>query len=238
MQKDREGSMVKGGRLVAVVGLGLLGACARLVDDPLAVHNVYWGLSPNPVYRGELPQVLWSAPDTPANQGLLYTSMSESEVAAQYASRAAAAADPSDVRSNLGEVLYAVNPAEAPPWGAKSTGIVSGWAGGGYGVQRATSEMATDIRNAVAADGSPALKQYGPEAAACGGNTLHRTDQVVTLSKQALQAPADQSALLQQIHEVALQLQHGSDSGTDRATCGLRQVKHDLDRLPYRVEGG
>jgi len=230
--------MVSGARLAVVLGLGLLGACARLVDDPLAVNDIYGGLSPNPVYRGELPQVLWSAPETPANQGLLYTSMSESEVAAQYASLAAAAQDPDVVRSDVGEVLYALDPADAPPWGAKSTGIVSGWAGGGYGARRATSEMATDIRDAVAADGSPALRQYGPEAAACADNTLHRADQIVTLSQQALGAPADQQALLKQIYDVAGELHHGSDNGTDRATCGLRQVKHDLDQLPRQPTGG
>jgi hypothetical protein len=230
--------MIRGARLAAILGLGLLGACARMVDDPLAVHDVYWGLSPNPVYQGELPQVLWSAPQTPANQGLLYTSMFESEVAAQYASLAAAAQDPDVVRSDLGEVLYALDPAEAPPWGAKSTGIVSGWAGGGYGARRATSEMATDIRDAVAVDGSPALRQYGPEAAACADNTLHRADQIVTLSQQALEAPADQGALLKQIYDVARELHHGSDSGTDPATCGLRQTKHDLDQLPRPTPGG
>jgi hypothetical protein len=230
--------MAKGGRIAAVIGLGLLGACTRAVDDPLAVHDVYWGLSPNPVYQGALPQVLWSAPDTPAKQGLLYTAMSESEVAAQYAGRAAAAADPDDVRSALGEVLYAIDPGAAPPWGAKSTGIVSGWAGGGYGARRAADEMAAAIRGAGASDGSAALGEVGPQAAACADNTVRRADQIATLSREALEAPGGQAELVRQIHAVALQLHQGSEAGADSGTCGLRQAKRDLDRLARPVQGG
>jgi hypothetical protein len=228
--------MVKAARLAAVVGLGLLGACTRVVDDPLAVHDVYWGLSPNPVYRGELPRVLWSAPATPAKQGLLYTSMFESEVAAQYAGRAAADQDPSLVRSALGEVLYAIDPAEAPSWGAKSSGIVSGWAGGGYGVRRSAGEMAAAIRGA--GDGSAALREAGPQAAACADNTLRRADQIASLSHQAIEGAAAQPALLQQIHDLARQLHQGSGNAADSATCGLQQAKRDLDRLAGPSQGG
>ena len=228
--------MVRGGRLAVVVGLGLLGACTRLVDDPLAVHDVYWGLAPNPTYQGELPTVLFSAPETPAKQGLLYTAMSESEVAAQYSGRAAAKEDPNDVRNALGEVLYAIDPDEAPAWDAKSAGIVSGWAGGGYGVRRAAGEMTAAIHNA--GDGSAALREAGPVAAACGDNTLHRADQIAALSHQALDAGAGEPALLQQIHDLALQLHAGSDHGTEPATCGLQQAKRELDRLVSPGQGG
>ncbi len=230
--------MVKGGQVAVVIGLGLLGACTRVVDDPLAVHDVYWGLSPNPTYRGELPRVMFSAEETPAKQGLLYTSMFESEVAAQYAGRAAADQDPSLARSALGEVLYAIDPAEAPSWGAKSTGIVSGWAGGGYGVRRAAGEMAAAIRGASAADGSAALREVGPQAAACADNTLRRADQIVSLSHQAIEGAAGQPALLQQIHDLARQLHQGSGDATDSATCGLQQAKRDLDRLTGPTQGG
>ena len=222
--------MGKGGRIAAVIGLGLLGACTRLVDDPLAVHSVYGGLTPNPVYRGELPRVLYSDAQTPDKQGLLYTSMFESEVASQYAGLAASAEVPSDVSSGLGEVLYAIDPDAAPSWGPKSTGIVSGWAGAGYGARRATGEMADAIRGALASDGSAALKQYGPEAATCADNTLRRVDQVATLSQQALAGPPDQAAL-EQIDEVARELLRGSDSGADAATCGLEQARRDLEPL-------
>jgi hypothetical protein len=228
--------MVRGGRLAVVVGLGLLGACTRLVDDPLAVHDVYWGLAPNPTYAGELPRVMFSAPETPAKQGLLYTAMFESEVATQYSGLAAAADDASDMRNALGEVLYAIDPDEAPAWDAKSAGIVSGWAGGGYGVRRAAGEMAASIRNA--GDGSATLREVGPAAATCADNTLHRADQIATLSQQALEATAGEPALLQQIHDLARQLHEGSDHGTEPATCGLQQAKRDLDRLAAPGTGG
>ena len=230
--------MVRGGRLAAVIGLGLLGACTRVVDDPLAVHSVYWGLTPNPVYRGELPRVLYSAEKVPDKQGLLYTSMFESEVATQYAGRAVVATYPGEVHDALAEVLYAIDPDTAPPREPNPTGIMSGWAGAGYGARRATAEMANAIRDAVASDGSAALKQYGPEAAACTENTLRRADRVAALSRQALGTPTDE-ALLQQIHDVAWELLRGPKAGTDSATCGLEQVKRDLDPLARSTgEGG
>ena len=150
--------MVRSARLAVVVGLGLLGACTRLVDDPLAVHDVYWGLAPNPTYRGELPLVLFSAPETPAKQGLLYTAMFESEVATQYSGRAAANDDPDDVRSALGEVLYAVDPAEAPDWDAQVGRHRVGL--GGRRLRRPPRRRARwRPRSATPATGSPALRE-------------------------------------------------------------------------------
>jgi hypothetical protein len=222
--------MGKRGRIAAVIGLGLLGACTRWVDDPLAVRDVYWGLSPNPVYRGELPRVLYSAQEVPDKQGLLYTSMFDSEVASQYSGRALVATDPGGVHDALAETLYAIDPDTAPPREPNPTGIMSGWAGAGYGARRATAEMAIAIRDAVASDGSAALKQHGPEAAACADNTVQRADRVAALSRQALEAPTDE-ALLQETHDVAWQLLRGPNGGADPATCGLEQVKRDLDPL-------
>ncbi len=178
--------MVRSARVVGVIGLGLLGACT---NDPLAVYSIYGGLSPNPTYDGELPEVLWSAADTPANQGLLYTAMAESEVASQYAGRALARRDdPSQVRSAIGDVLYAIDPEQAPPWEAKSAGFVAGWAGLGYGVKRAVGGMAEQLHDqSSASSASPALAEYGPQAARCADNTLGRADQVAALGRQALE---------------------------------------------------
>jgi hypothetical protein len=226
--------MVRNAHVAAVVGLGLLGACTRLVDDPLAVHSVYWGLSPNPVYRGELPQVLWSAPDTPAKQGLLYTAMVESEVASQYAGRARARLDdPGQVRSALGEVLYAIDPEQAPPWEAKSAGIVAGWAGRGYGVRRAVGNMAEQLRDqAGARSASPVLAEYGPRAAGCADNTLGRAEQVMTLGQQAFAAvpDAELEPLLEQLETLANELNRGAGV-THEEPCGLEQAKRYLDLL-------
>jgi hypothetical protein len=155
--------------------------------------------------------------------------MFESEVAAQYSGLAAVAERPSEAQGQLGEVLYAIDPALAPPLDATPT--APGRAGAGYGAKRATGEMATAIRNQVTSGGSAALQQYGPEAAGCAENTLHRLEQVASLSQQALEGAAEQSALLEQLSDVAQQLLRGSDSGTDPATCGLEQTKRALTPL-------
>jgi hypothetical protein len=231
--------MGMGLRLVALAGLAVLGACTRPVDDPLAVHSIYWGLAPMPEYRGELPTVLFSAPDTPARQGLLYTAMVEAEVAAQYAGRAMAAEDDTAVRGALGEVLYAIDPAEAPEWGAKGTGIVSGWAGQGYGLRRAAGGMAGEIRAAVAEGDGPALAEYGPAAAVCADNTLARADQIVALVHRTLDAAAIQTEqLLRQIRDLADELHRGGGSPPDAPApdpdCGLQQAEGYLDRVALR----
>jgi hypothetical protein len=135
-------------------------------------------------------------------------------------------------------VLYAIDPDTAPDWEAKSAGIVSGWAGAGYGARRATGEMATAIREALASDGSAALKQSAPGAATCADNTLHRLDQVATLSSQALDEATLPEASLQQIQDVAQQLLRGSDTGADPATCGLEEARRNLAPLALPTRNG
>jgi hypothetical protein len=228
--------MGRGGRAAAIIGLGLLGACTRVVDDPLAVHSIYWGLAPMPTYEGELPRVLFSAEDTPAKQGLLYTAMYESEVAAQYAGRAAAANDPMLARSALGEVLYAIDPAAAPPWEAKSAGIVAGWAGGGYGVRRAAGNMAAEIREAADESGaSSALAENGPRALTCTQNTLDRAGRILALTRGALDDTLSQP-LLGQIHDLANELNQGAVAAVEvnDPACGLEEAERYLDPLAAR----
>ncbi len=230
--------MVRSARVVGVIGLGLLGACT---NDPLAVYSIYGGLSPNPTYEGELPLILWSAPDTPANQGLLYTAMAESEVASQYAGRALARRDdPGQVRSAIGEVLYAIDPEQAPPWEAKSAGIVAGWAGRGYGVKRTVGGMAERLRDkSRAPSASPALAEYGPQAAGCADNTLGRADQVAVLGQQALGgAPgAEMESLLEQLEGLANELNRGVGA-THEQECGLEQAKRYLDQVGPGAQQG
>ena len=231
--------MVKGLRLAAVAVLGLLGACTRPVDDPLAARSIYWGLAPMPDYEGPLPEVLWSADDTPAYQPLLYTAMAEAEVAAQYAGRALAAEDPARARGALGEVLYAIEPGAAPAWDAKSAGIVRGWAGKGYGLRRAAAEMAGRIRAAAGGEGAAGFADGALPAARCADNTLERADRIVLLSREAFGAAANRSqALLQQIQAVANQLNQGAAASADPDVvdpeCGLQQARRYLDRLAPR----
>ena len=232
--------MVKGLRLAAIVGLGLLGACTRVVDDPLAAHNVYWGLAPMPDYDGPLPEVLWSAPETPAKQGLLYTAMVDAEVAAQYAGRAVAAEEPTSVRTALGEMLFALDPDAAPDWAAKATGIVRGWAGTGYGLRRAAAGMAEEIRAAAAADDAPpVLAQSALPAARCADNALAWSERIVRLTREAAATPAvEADPVLQQIQELATQLNQGSldpvgEVPADPA-CGLGQAVRFLEPLTPR----
>jgi hypothetical protein len=229
-----------GTRFAAIVALGLLGACTRWVDDPLAVHGIYPGLAPMPAYEGELPTVLFAAEDTPANQGLLYTAMYEAEVASQYAGRAAAAGDPALARSALGEVLYALDPELAPPWEAKAAGIVPGWAGGGYGVWRAATNLAAEVeREAAAGEPSPALVEAAPLVLTCAENTLDRAERVVALSREALDG-AITEPLLEAIRDVATELNQGASAALepDDPACGLEEAELYLDAVAPEGEGG
>lgn len=228
--------MVNGMRLVALAGLGLLVACTRPVDDPLAVNSVYWGLAPMPQYDGPLPEVLFSASDTPARQGLLHTAMVDAEVASQFAGLALAAQDATEARSALGEVVFAIDPGVAPDWEAKSAGIVRPWAGTGYGLHRSAAAMADQIR-AAAEDATPGLPGDALPAAACAENTLERAERVLTLSRDALDPGAAQTQeLLRQIQELADQLNQGTGGAADPAAvdpnCGLQEAQRYLTGLP------
>lgn len=232
--------MMKRLRLVAIAGLGLLGACTRPVDDPLAVHNVYWGLAPMPDYDGPLPEVLWSAPEAPAKQSLLYTAMVDAEVAAQYAGRALAAEDPISVRTALGEMLFALDPEAAPAWEAKETGIVRGWAGTGYGLRRAAAGMAAEIRAAAEEEDAPiVLAQYALPAARCADNALEWSERIVVLTREAAGTPTlAADPVLQQIQELATRLNQGSLDPVGAAPadpeCGLGQAVRFLEPLTPR----
>ena len=232
--------MINGMRLVALAGLGLLAACQHPFDDPLAANSIYGGLAPMPDYQGPLPRVLWSASDTPAKQGLLYTAMIDGEVASQYAGRALAAQDATVTRGALGEVVYAIEPGDAPDWDAKSAGIVRGWAGTGYGLRRAAADMAGEIREATEDEPVGALAEDGPAAALCADNTVERADRLLALSRDALDAAAIQSQpLLRQIQDLADQINQGAGGGAADAAaadpeCGLQQAERYLERLAPR----
>jgi hypothetical protein len=226
--------MVKGGRIAAVVGLGLLGACTRPVEDPLAVNSIYWGLEPMPVYRGELPEVLFSADDTPTKQGFLYSSMHDGEVAAQYVDRALARLnEPGEAEEALAEVVYALEPAVAPELTAEDSGIVTGWAAHGYGLRRALRNMIEEIAAASQTTAaSAALREYGPRAAGCAENTLDRADRLLALSQQILMGERV-SALeptLRRLDMLAEELNQGAPSPGEGG-CGLEEVKRYLDEV-------
>lgn len=189
----------------------------------------------------DLDQVLVRANDTPGKQGYLYVAMVDAEVAAQYAGRARAAGDDlGAIRSALGEVVYALDPDRAPAWEFKSAGLVSGWAGRGYGVRRATERAAAALGGATAAaSASPSLRQVAPLAERCLDNTSQRAARLLTLTEQALSATSatDLPGLLLTIETLALELNDGAADASGAssatapagtATCGLRQATRDL----------
>lgn len=226
-----------------------LAGCAQ---DPLAEHSVYWGLSPFERPTGPLVRVLDTDSDAPAKQGLLYTSMRDAEVAATYAGRALARLDePGETESAIGEVVYAIAPAEAPAWDARDGGfvpgwpshafgivpsrgygVVPGWASHGYGLQRALDGMTEEIAGATEPGSAAALHQRGPRALTCIENTEDRTGQILALSQQMLAGGGgiDPEPTLRQIKELAVALNRGVPAPGERG-CGLQEVERELDQV-------
>ena len=225
------------GRSVSAIGLLLLAGCAQ---DPLARANVYPGLVEVEAPAGELTPVLFSTDDTPARQGFLYVAMYEAAVAGQNASLARGAAGPEEVKTKIGEVLYAIEPEVAPAWPAKATGIVEVWGGTGYGLRRALRGMIEEI-NAALEDGtaSASLRRYGPRAIRCAENTLARAEQVAALGQRVLAAGSDTELdpLLRELEEVAIALNNGVPSPDDEG-CGLQQAHLYLSQIGVDVAQG
>ena len=227
------------GRILYAAGVLWLAGCAQ---DPLAEHNIYWGLSPFERPTGPLVRVLDTDSAAPDKQGLLYTSMRDAEIAATYSDRAIARQDePGETEEAIAEVVYAIEPAEAPPWNpgpwqAAGHGLVAGWASHGYGLQRSLGDMAEVIASATERD--PAVLQAsGSRALDCTRNTQDRAAQVLALSQQVLNRGGGVApeATLAQIQEVAQALNRGVP-GPGASGCGLREVERQLNEaLPART---
>ena len=225
------------GRGMSVIGLLLLAGCTH---DPLAEAEVYPGLVEVAAPEGELKPVLFSAEDAPAHQSLLYVAMYDAAVAGQNAGLAQAAASLEEVKTKVGEVLYAIDPEFAPAWPAKTVGIVEVWAGTGYGLRRAVARMIEEI-SAALEDGtaSAALRAYGPRAIRCAENTLDRAQQAVVLGGQVLAAglEIELEPILRELEEVATALNGGVPSPDDEG-CGLQQAHLYLDQIGLDVAEG
>ena len=218
-------------RCTTAIGLLLFAGCTH---DPLARASVYPGLVSVQAPQGELVPVLFSAADTPAQQGLLYVAMYDAGVAAQNASLAQAATT-EGARTRAGEVLYAIDPEIAPAWPAKGSGLVEVWAGSGYGLRRSVPRMIEEIQDALDRGGaSEALRTYGPRAIRCAENTLGRADRVQALAEQALVATdAELKPILRELDEVATALNNGVPAPGDEG-CGLQQTHLYLNQIaPY-----
>lgn len=225
------------GRGLSVVGLLLLAGCTH---DPLVESEVYPGLVEVEAPVGELKPVMFSADGAPAHQGLLYVAMYDAAVAAQNAGLARGAGSLEEVKTKIGEVLYAIDPEVAPAWPAKATGIVEVWAGTGYGLRRAVRGMIEEITAALE-DGtaSAALRTYGPRAIRCAENTLERAQRTVALAERVLAAGPDTELepTLRELEEVATALNNGVPSPDD-AGCGLQQAQLYLSQIGVDVAEG
>lgn len=207
--------------------LGLLVGCTSTEYADGWSHIGFGEASP----RADMPlaPVLFSVDEAPGNQGLLYTAMVEAEVANQYATYALAHRDDAErVRGSVGEILYALDPAIAPDWAAKETGIVPMWAGRGFGLMRALDDMRDEIADA----GGPfAQSELTPTILECLDNTKRRAEQLATLGRDILDGETEPSETsLEQILLLAKALNEGAEVEA-AAGCGLARAKAYLDRV-------
>lgn len=185
--------------------------------------------------EGPLERVVVGADDTPGNQSLLYTAIWEAEAAEQSAMRARFAADnPAEVKQSVGEVVYAIDPAAAPNWDVMGTGIIPGWSGKGYGVQRAVRTMAQELRQVAELESETG--RAASEALVCVENTLRRAELVLDLGQRLLASDATiAEGALEEIETLTKELNEGAAaSGGQDVTpaslegCGLQQISRIL----------
>ncbi|MGH6901679.1 MAG: hypothetical protein ACREIR_02965 [Geminicoccaceae bacterium] len=214
-------------RILGAVGVLCMAGCTQ---DPLAEHSVYWGLAPFERPTGPLVRVLDTDSATPDKQGLLYTAMRDAQVTASYADRALARLDePGETESALAEVVYAIEPAAAPPWDPRDGAFGPNWASHGYGLQRALNRMKDEVAAATEqGSASAALREHGAPALRCTENTQERADRLLSLSQQALGGGAAVPTL-EQIKEQAEALNRGVPAPGETG-CGLQEVERQLNQ--------
>jgi len=214
--------------LPVLATLGLLAGCTSTEYADGWSHIGFGPASP----RADMPlaPVLFSFDEAPGLQGLLYTAMVEAEVANQYATYALANRDDAEwVRGSIGEILYALDPALAPDWSVKETGIVPMWAGAGFGLLRALDDAREEIADA---GGRVAESELTPAILECLDDTERRAEQLATLARPALEGTlAPSGATLEQILALARSLNQGAEVGGAGGGCGLAGAKVYLDRL-------
>lgn len=184
-----------------------------------------------------LSRILESAEDTPGSQGLLYVAIVDAEAASQGATRAVALADDrTEVVNALGEVVFAIQPAEAPDWQVKGAGLVPGWNGTGYGLIPAVEDAAAGLRLLSSRDG--AVGERAGEALICVENTLGFARQALDLAQTVfVDAGQDDPARLEEIQRLAEAQLYGVDLDGDEqidvasGECALRQTTLILEQL-------
>ncbi|MGH6943352.1 MAG: hypothetical protein ACREH6_03910, partial [Geminicoccaceae bacterium] len=207
------------------LGMGLLGGCAygpltpRIDYTPDTSPYPGWGAA-SPRASAPLARVLFSADGAPNQQGLLYTAMSNAQVAASLASRALV--NPSDravARDLIGVVLYALDPDAAPDWLGDDWRIALLIAGRGYGVLPAVHDIKDEV-----SDASGSATDAASRALACLENTEGRAERLIDAGQRYLAAggDADQTPQLREIAELALELNNVGAGGLASAG-GVRE---------------
>jgi hypothetical protein len=181
-----------------------------------------------------MEHILESAEDTPGKQGLLYTATVDAEAASQSASRAVVFSDqPAVAASALGNVVYAIEPVAAPDWDTMASGLVPGWNGTGYGLIRASEEMAAILRGPGGNQGDAAAVDA---ALICVENTSAWAREASALAQSILVdvEAEDRATLLPQLERLARGLLNGLDANGNgeievaEGECGLQQAKTAL----------
>lgn len=173
--------------------------------------------------------------DTPDGRGLLPTALSEAEIAAEYASLAAAdSAGVAAMRRYATYVLNAMDPTLSP----SGPGL-------GYGVRAATSGALRELEATLAFDSvSDNVRLHAGHAAAAARNVLRWTDEVVALAGQ-VRAAGDRGQAASAARRLALatdNLLRGVDGNGDGRRGwpdgeeGLKQAAYHMTLLK-RGEG-
>lgn len=147
-------------------------------------------------------------PETPDGRGLLPTAVSEAQVATQHAGLAAGSPESLEqMQVHARHVLHAVDPAEI----AEGPGL-------GYGVRRASADVAAQIALAAGAEGaSENVRTSTGEIAILARNTLARADEMVALVKaiDGSASAVEAAPLTERLYVLARQLTSGSDANGD-----------------------
>jgi len=193
---------------------------------------------PDPAAATRQPEAVltpvWSIlnewPETPDGRGLLPTAVSEAQLATQQAGLAAGSPENLEqMQVHARHVLHAVDPTEMP----EGPGL-------GYGVRRASADVAAQIELAAGAEGaSENLRASARQIATLARNTLARADEMIALAKaidgsgSALEA----APLTERLYVLARQLVSGADAngdgevGPEPGEGGLLQIEASIGAM-------
>jgi hypothetical protein len=175
--------------------------------------------------------------DTPEQKGFLETALAEADVAIQHAGLGMRDLTNLDaMKRHAGHVLHALDPA-----------LIAQGPGKGYGLKKASTNIANHITMAGNAEGQPAgVKTHSVHVAQSANNTVKRVDEIIAIAQQIQAATgADQAKpLFEQLNAKAQQLRAGVDANGDGRTGwqegegGLDTSKQHMDLMLGATTGG